>query len=337
MVRFLVLIFYYCISESQSQKIITIIDNQISAGKRVISIGEMHQYQPIYTLLNDVFKSEITQRNIDLIIVEFGNSLYQDILDRYISGQNVPMDSVRLVWRNTLISPNTIWDSPVYETFFKTIREINLKLDEKLKYRVIASVVNIDWNHIQTRDDMRPYYQVSRSETMFNSIRKEVYRKNKRAILIAGGVHTSRVSVQNTSRNGYSYNDVSVGALLEFYYPNTNFIIQNSKTLSNLNIAELAHLKPGTVLLTSDPSLRDVPVNDVTTMKNFDGTPFKGYLDYTLDDMADAVIYWGEIQDSDFIDPNPETYLDDSYWKELNRRSLILRNQPMDEGLRVGE
>ena len=50
--------------------------------------------------------------------------------------------------------------------------------------------------------------------------------------------------------------------------------------------------------------------------------------------MADAVIHWGPKEKWVYERPLKKTYHDETYWKELNRRSLIKRNKKMDETLR---
>ena len=35
------------------------------------------------------------------IVVEFGNSRYQQVMDRFVAGEDVPYDSLRQVWQNT--------------------------------------------------------------------------------------------------------------------------------------------------------------------------------------------------------------------------------------------
>jgi hypothetical protein len=59
---------------------------------------------------------------VDDIVVEFGNALYQDTIDRFVSGQPVDNADLRPVWRNTTQSPGETWDAPVYEQFFRTVR-----------------------------------------------------------------------------------------------------------------------------------------------------------------------------------------------------------------------
>jgi hypothetical protein len=43
------------------------------------------------------------------IVVESGNSLYQDIMDRFVRGEDVRDKDLRQVWQNTT-QVGTVWD-----------------------------------------------------------------------------------------------------------------------------------------------------------------------------------------------------------------------------------
>jgi hypothetical protein len=51
------------------------------------------------------------------IVVESGNSRYQEVVDRFVSGQSVPDDTLRLAWQDTTVA-NFVWDRPIYEECF---------------------------------------------------------------------------------------------------------------------------------------------------------------------------------------------------------------------------
>lgn len=76
-----------------------------------------------------------------------------------------------------------------------------------------------------------------------------------------------------------------------------------------------------------------IPANRATTLRNSDGSRPDVYGTRTLAETLDAVPLW-DPNHLMFPDPDPSTYQTDWCWAELNRRSQILRNQPMDESLR---
>ena len=55
------------------------------------------------------------------IVVEFGNALYQDVIDRFVRGENISDTALRNVWQNTTqVTP--VWDKPIYGEFFRAVR-----------------------------------------------------------------------------------------------------------------------------------------------------------------------------------------------------------------------
>lgn len=322
-------------TSNEPNKLINLIHSQIEQGKRVIAFGETHQHKSLYVLLEKILKSKRLQEDVDVIIVEFGNSFYQDLLDRYISGEDVSIDALRLVWRNTLISPNTVWDSPVYEHFFQTVREINKSLLPKKRYRVIAAGKSIDWTTIHSKEDMKVFNNTTRTEQIYEVVGNEVFVKNKTAFLIAGEWHASQLSKEIKNRSGYSFRNHTTGTLLDLYYPGSTLVINSYSKLAVLGVAEIENMKIGSTVFTSENWLRDIEGKELVFMKGRGGRPdFNPYQDSKLKDIADAVIYWGPKENWIFERPLKETYQDEVYWKELNRRSLIKWNRPMDKSLR---
>lgn len=53
--------------------------------------------------LLDLLRNPALPGKVNDIAVECGNELYQSVLDRYIAGNDVPVEEVRLVWRNTTL------------------------------------------------------------------------------------------------------------------------------------------------------------------------------------------------------------------------------------------
>ena len=62
----------------------------------------------------------------------------------------------------------------------------------------------------------------------------------------------------------------------------------------------------GSLLHTRGTWLGRISANDVSSMKNFDGSPFTTYGSATLADLVDALIYWGELSENRFLDPAPK-------------------------------
>src|SRR5262245_23849898 len=78
------------------------------------------------------------------IVVEFGNALYQDVIDRFVQGQQVPYEELRKVWQDTT-QRTTVWDRPIYEEFYRAVRDVNTKLPAERRLRVLLGDPPVDW------------------------------------------------------------------------------------------------------------------------------------------------------------------------------------------------
>ena len=127
------------------------------------------------------------------ILVEFGNSRYQDVVDRFVRGEDVPYESLRRVWQNTT-QVEYEWDLPIYEDFFRTVRAVNATLPKTRQLRVLLGDPPIDWEQVHNLQD---FHQAmgNRDASAVEVLRREVLAKNRRALVIYGGQHLIRKNV----------------------------------------------------------------------------------------------------------------------------------------------
>jgi|GEM_PF-2897952 len=298
----------------------------------VVAIGENHGHLALHNKIIESLAKPQVGLIVDDIVVEFGNSLYQSVIDKYIDGEDISYSLVQPAFRNTVVSPNTVWDSPIYADFFKKIRNLNQTRQDGRKYRVVLGDTAVDWSLVKSRKDLIPFY--NRSKSIYEKVKTEVLKKGRRAILVAGGAHLTRRNMTHKNKHGVTWAEVSVVSRLELFYPNAVFVIRSLGKGRGLDHQKFVDTSLGSILLTKDPRVANVSANAMSTMKNMDGTPFDAYGDATLSDIVDAVIYWGAETVEQFVEPTNEVYLDDDYWNELNRRSILLRKKAMDPSLR---
>ncbi len=298
----------------------------------LIAIGENHGHRELYRELEKTLRDPRVQERVNDIVVEFGNALYQEVLDRYVSGNDINLEEVRPVWRNTIVSPSAVWDSPVYEKFFISIRAINRELAPEKRYRILAGDPPVDWSLVTVREDLQPHFR--RSQHFVDVVRTEVIHRGRRAILLAGGAHLTRCNMIRRNKHGIPVAEVSMVSRLALHYPGAPYVIRSLGRFESINHARMAAVPAGQVISLPGTWLAELPANQVSRMRNFDGTPFVLYGDATLGTMADAIIYWGSPEENTFPEPPHSIYLDDQWWAELNRRSQIARGQPLDPALR---
>jgi hypothetical protein len=158
---------------------------------QVVALGEgNHGNLPGHELRLKLIREPGFHRVVRDIVVEFGNSRYQDLMDRYLQGEDVPRDELNKVWRNTA-QGNAVWDVPIYEEFYRAVRELNLTVSAEERLRVILGDIDFDWSQVRTTEDyMR---QPQRSDAyVADVIGREVLSKGRRALIIHGDLHFAR-------------------------------------------------------------------------------------------------------------------------------------------------
>jgi hypothetical protein len=126
----------------------------------------------------------------NVILVEFGNALYQDVIDRFLRGEEVPYESLRHIWQNTT-QVEYEWDLPVYEEFFRTVRAVNASLPPLRRMRVLLGDPPIDWDRVHNRQDLLKAMG-DRDGYALEVLRREVLGKGLHALVIYGGQHLLR-------------------------------------------------------------------------------------------------------------------------------------------------
>jgi hypothetical protein len=82
-----------------------------------------------------------------------------------------------------------VWDAPVYERFFRTVRTVNRRNQER-RLRVLLADPPIDWEHAAHDDWQRAAAQ--RDDYAAALVEREVLAKGHRALLIFGSGHVTR-------------------------------------------------------------------------------------------------------------------------------------------------
>ena len=123
------------------------------------------------------------------IVVEFGNSRHQDLMDRFIRGDAVADADLRHVWQDTT-QIEEAWDLPIYEEFFRAVRTVNASRPRHQQFRVLLGDPPIDWATVRSADDLKPW--MDRDGHAVDLIRREVLSPKRRGLIIYGDQHLLR-------------------------------------------------------------------------------------------------------------------------------------------------
>ncbi len=152
--------------------------------------------------------------------MEFGNSRYQDVIDRFIRGEEVPGEILKRVWQDTTI-PRPIWDCPIYEQFFRAVRTLNTTLPRDRRLRVVLGDPPIDWATVRTLEDVRNA-RVGRSRHPADVVLREVLAKGRRALVLYGAGHLYRQNLQGANLIEHVETASGIKAFVVITHPSAN-------------------------------------------------------------------------------------------------------------------
>jgi len=263
----------------------------------VVMIAEWrHGLRQMGDFLNMLVADKRFQAIKPEIVVEFASRNNQTLLDRYIAGDDLPVDAVRHIWRDT--TKVASWEFPVYANWLAAIRSANQKLPAAKRFHVLAGDTPIDWSKINTHVD---WAALGDNNISFAEVVKEqVLKKKLRAFVVLGGNHAGKMGTRDGGSNATT--------LIEDYYPGAVYTI-------------LHYMDPKSI---PEARLRLVD-STVATVYDLKGTSFGESPDsngvapvkYT-----DALLYLGPVESMVESKP-PDGSLEPEYMKELDRRSMI--------------
>ena len=136
----------------------------------ILALGEAHGRKVDSELRLRLLRDPGFPNKAHVIVVEFANSAYQAVLDRYIQGDDIPLADASRAWQDPA-------QRRVFSTipeFFQTVREINRALPADKRLRVFAG---------------HPPGVGSRNEHAVSVLREEVVIKHGKALVVYGSGH----------------------------------------------------------------------------------------------------------------------------------------------------
>jgi hypothetical protein len=289
----------------------------------LIMIGELHRSREIHAFLQQMLRDPVFICRADDIVVEFGNSRLQHLADTYISGGNVTQTQLQSLWRETAV-PLT-WNSPLYQQFYETARDINEKHLCTHSIRVVLGDPPLDWSKIKTVKDYARF--TDRDGSYADVVEREVLSRHHRALLVAGELHAMKQLPKDYQSEP---EDPTVAQRIERKHPGALFSIvsvplPNAAKALNLGPAPSFSVVRGSALENADFQLTDY--DSRVTLVSVDGKPvWKIEPDKhwpPMGNVVDGLLYVGGYHS---LYPSPTIYLDPVYQRELRRRALIIKN-----------
>lgn len=155
----------------------------------LVAFGMSHWQQNEADAVLALVRSPGFAAKVGNIVIEDGNALYQDRLDRYIDGEDVPLDQLRAVWQNTT-QPGR-GDAPQHRALLEAVRQLNRTQPAARRIRVLAGDPPIDWDRVRTPEDIRPFVTV-RDSFFASVVADQVLARGRKALLVIGAGHVLR-------------------------------------------------------------------------------------------------------------------------------------------------
>jgi hypothetical protein len=277
----------------------------------IVMLGETHGNKQEYEWLRSLVADPEFLDRVDDIVMEFGNSLYQQKVDRYISGENVPVQDVQGAWLNTVASVGP--PSPVYASLYIAVREVNLRRKGKHQVRILCGDPDIDWDQVKQANDILPYLK-SRDQSYVKAVKTEVLTKHHKALLIMGAFHFLRHFDKMPGRKEFDIEEQlrAAGA-------NPYLIVSGTNTTGSSEQDQRFTSWPSPVIVSlANNWVGDLPVIPVVTGGH--GPPLPGF---KLRDAADALLYLGQRDSLSSVEMSPAELADTPYGKEIGRREKL--------------
>lgn len=300
----------------------------------IVGLGDYHglaQEEDFYAaLINDPRFSQ----NVGNVVVEFGGATHQDIIDRYVSGDDVPYADLRKVWTDTVGTVPTVFNLG-YVNFFATVRARNLSLPPDQRIHVWLGDPPIDWPATKTHARWQKLLRL-RDSYPAGIIDREILAKNKKALIIYG--------------TGHFYGPSSILALVEKHHPGAFFVVtpytgfvekscsehfeqgiggwpvpglatpvRGSTLKGDLRRPGCHFVPPGSVQFFGGPPMSEEQVAKAMNHENDMASGISG----------DALLWLGPSSSLLRSPMLPDIYLDPEYRQEISRRSQIMLGHPL--------
>lgn len=165
---------------------------------RIVGIGDAHGNQLGEAFQLALIRDPSFRAVVSDVIVEYGNSRYQDLADRFVRGENLAPETLQRIWLDTTQQQAASLEVP---ELFTTVRALNASAPADRRLRILLGEPPIEWEHLKTADDYKTWEaQPTSDQDWFGAelVRREVLAKNRRALALYGAAHFFRKVVNQS-------------------------------------------------------------------------------------------------------------------------------------------
>jgi hypothetical protein len=157
----------------------------------IVTLSDPHGSEQVQSLLLSLVRDPRFPAVAHDIVLETASSRYQDVLDRFVRGEEIPESSIRRVWEEHTV-PNSLGVQA--SELVHAVRLANGPLPASRKLRVLAGDPPIDWENVTTGQDHRRWTEL-RDSYPADLIRRQVLDRGRRALVVYGQGHLQRAMI----------------------------------------------------------------------------------------------------------------------------------------------
>lgn len=266
---------------------------------QIIALGERHGVPAMENFIEALVSHDAFGDRFDVLVLENASASHQDLIDRYVSGEDISSDRLAPVWRDAVNSLLAGGDNAHYARVLAAVRKNNR--DDTTPMRVIACDPAIDWANM---DNASAFWAAMSRRNAFcvNQIRSRVLDTGDTALLLRGRSHLT-----HTRGNG---DEAALAYQLDQSHPGASYIIHM-----------LTDSAPGLQAMTRagmEPMIVETAGEDAADQRS----QFGG--DATYQETIDAFLLLGPADE--LSTATPGGFVDPDYWVELERRAQMVYN-----------
>jgi len=309
----------------------------------LVGLGEHHRIQQELDFYSALVRDPRFAEDVGNVVVEFGAGAHQNIIDRYVNGEEVPYAELRKVWTDT-VGWMPVVTGAGYPAFFAQVREVNKSLSPGKRIRVWLGEPIIDWSTISHTE----WQALVRRRDDFAAalVEREILARGKKALIIYGGAHFEppvpgsageklvKAGQRNSVLADMIRRDHPDALYVAMFYSGTadkECARDIERGMTGWPVPALLSPARGSFVAQKLRACSTLKAGDGDLPASLTDAEMQQIVDLNKDVMsyADAILYVGPSGDLTYSSYIPDLYLDAEYGRIVARHYLLQMGQPM--------
>ena len=306
-------------------------------GHALVGLGEHHSIQQELDFYSTLIRDPRFAADVGNVVVEFGGAAHQDIIDRYVDGQDVPYTELRKVWTDT-VGWQPVVTRVGYAAFFAQVRETNKALPPGKRIHVWLGEPVIDWAKI----DHAGWLVLNRQRDDFAAavIEREILAKGKKALVIYGAGHFEPPvpGAAGAALEKAGWSSTFLGTLIRRKHPDALFVAvfyngtsdkacaqEMDRSMESWPVPAMTAPARGSFIANRVRDCSTLRVQDANFPPGLTDAVKQQIVDADKDvtSQADAIVYVGPSTSLTFSPYMPDLYLDPDYDRTVAQHHQI--------------